>query len=543
MPSKLENLIRPNPDKPTGSSIPERIQNKTNADLLIQFYNYKKENDCSDRDIMNCLQAVMYLAEHLGDTNLVDVNTKEQLITFLTEREKHRNERYELMGKVPDPDKWVSTHNDYIDRITGFYRWLYNKDKDPELDIWETPKFVKRESTYDITETWTKEEVDIILPYEPELRNRAMVRVLWDLNGRNHEVIKLQLKHFTFKINHYEGEVPADTKTGKRPMMLTSSFPDVRDLINKHPFRNDPQAHLFISLISNKPIKSETLWHVTNNLKKRIQGMIDDGSIRNAEERDKLIFLLKTKAWNPYCFRHSSSDSDSEYLEDKSLNKKCGWSQKSKQSSVYLKNKFGKNLKRQILEQNGIPYDDDLKIKPAVRVCWDDKCRHINALENKLCDMCGRPLTQQALDELKAKENAEREQQFEVKLKTATHDLTNRIGRMEQMMAVVAQSGISFPVKNDDGSVRNAVMEEVKAEYYDATHTDLTREEASKAVRKGDVSKLTTIPTHSYEFADKDTYEARQKHKAEIAAKMNIPTDKLREVWVATRPKDQKNNK
>lgn len=112
MPTKLDTLINPIPEgksEPVGKSIPERVKNKTNADLLIQFYNHKKENGCSDRDILNYLQANMYLAEHLGDTNFTEVTTKDQLITFLIEQEKHKNQRYKDMGKTPDPDKWVTT--------------------------------------------------------------------------------------------------------------------------------------------------------------------------------------------------------------------------------------------------------------------------------------------------------------------------------------------------------------------------------------------------------------------------------------------------
>ena len=60
--------------------------------------------------------------------------------------------------------------------------------------------------------------------------------MFWDLNGRNHEITLLKLKHIRFRDKYAEGEVPHEAKTGSGPILLTTSFPYVRDWINEHPF-------------------------------------------------------------------------------------------------------------------------------------------------------------------------------------------------------------------------------------------------------------------------------------------------------------------
>jgi hypothetical protein len=51
----------------------------------------------------------------------------------------------------------------------------------------------------------------------------------------NHAITILKLKHIRFRDKCAEGEVPHEAKTGSGPILLTMSFPYVRDWINEHP--------------------------------------------------------------------------------------------------------------------------------------------------------------------------------------------------------------------------------------------------------------------------------------------------------------------
>jgi hypothetical protein len=42
--------------------------------------------------------------------------------------------------------------------------------------------------------------------------------------------------------------------------------------------------------------------------------MIKEDAIKDTVEKEKIGSLLRNKKWNPYCLRHSSISSDSDYL-------------------------------------------------------------------------------------------------------------------------------------------------------------------------------------------------------------------------------------
>ncbi|MBV9179177.1 MAG: hypothetical protein JO297_19270 [Nitrososphaeraceae archaeon] len=72
--------------------------------------------------------------------------------------------------------------------------------------------------------------------------------MLWDLDARNHEITLLKIKHIRLKDKYGEGEIPHEAKTGTGPILLTCSFPYVRDWLNEHPFKNEPNARLICNL-------------------------------------------------------------------------------------------------------------------------------------------------------------------------------------------------------------------------------------------------------------------------------------------------------
>lgn len=94
------------------------------------------------------------------------------------------------------------------------------------------------------SEIWEKDELHFIIKYENSKRNKAILALLWDLNARNHEITLLRIKNIRIKEEYGEGEVPYEAKTGSGPILLTFSFPYVRDWLNEHPFRNEPNARL-----------------------------------------------------------------------------------------------------------------------------------------------------------------------------------------------------------------------------------------------------------------------------------------------------------
>ncbi len=383
------------------------IPNSTNAKIIDEFYQYMKENGASDKHMANELQTVLYYATFLGPNNcLLDINKREQAITFLNTKQK---------GEDIDPSKrWITTWNDYLGTIKHFFRWLYSQREKEELvptSEWETPPFVqikkkktKRLSPYSETEIWDRDELLIVVKYQPYLRNKAALTLFWDLDARNHEVTMLKIKNVRLREKYGEGEVPYEAKTVSGPMLLTCSFPYIRDWLNEHPFRNNPEARLICNLHNGAPIKPESMWSMMRQLRGRIARLLEKGEIRDPKEREILEHMLRNKRWNPYCIRHSAITYDSDSLPEFALRKKVRWVMNSKQPARYIKRRMGNNLKMQILQREGIELDDGAtKPKPVIASC--PRCNLTNAKENKFCSKCSYPLNPQAYDEIKSSEN------------------------------------------------------------------------------------------------------------------------------------------
>lgn len=387
------------------------IPNSVNASSVNEFYQYLIEIGTSVNYQNQNLKQIINFARYLGaGKTFCDVRSRNEIISFLNTKIKDSNQ---------DPDKrWITTWNDYLWRIKYFFRWFYNcklvkeKGEEPaDISNWYTPSFVsikkkkaKRISPYLENELWEKEDLLSIIKYEPSKRNKAILSLLWDLDARPHELTLLKIKHIKLKEKYGEGEIPHDAKTGTGPMLLTMSFPYVRDWLNEHPFRNELNSRLICNLNNGSPITPDTIDKVMKQLCTRIIRLLDSGQINDNDEKVKLQFLLQTKKWNPYCVRHSAITADSDYLPEYALKKKVRWSMNSKQGGRYIKRRMGNDLKQKILAYNGIVTSERLDKKLSALIC--PRCELTNTIENKYCSKCSYPLKPEAYDEVKlAEEN------------------------------------------------------------------------------------------------------------------------------------------
>lgn len=216
---------------------------------------------------------------------------------------------------------------------------------------------------------------------------------------------------------------------------MTCSFPYVRDWLNEHPFKNEPDARLICNINTGAPINPEAIWTMMKQLRSRILRLLDSGSIINKMEREKLQYLVKNKRWNPYCIRHSAITADSDFLPEYALKKKVRWSMNSKQGSRYIKSRMGNDLKQKILVYNGIVPPPDIEKKPSVLSC--PRCTFVNAVEYKYCSKCAYPLIPSAFEELKLAEEmkiSSIEEKHEIEIRQVRDEMNQRFGQIMSMI-------------------------------------------------------------------------------------------------------------
>ncbi|MDP8906046.1 MAG: hypothetical protein M3M88_00815 [Thermoproteota archaeon] len=97
------------------------LQNRENAPIIIDFYNYMCEKGSSENHKINNLKVVIDYAKYLGDVLFYDVNKKSQFTSFLNSKVKDTS---------IDPEKrWITTWNHFLNRMKLFFRWLHNMHK------------------------------------------------------------------------------------------------------------------------------------------------------------------------------------------------------------------------------------------------------------------------------------------------------------------------------------------------------------------------------------------------------------------------------
>jgi site-specific recombinase XerD len=407
------------------------LVSNVNRPLLQEFSEYMQSKDPkSDPNIISQLELLISLDRFVGPDSFTSINNKEQILSFLNHRWDDQAKGW-VEREHDSEGRWITSYNFHLGLLRTFFRWLYNRHKSEDTE-WETPSFLKikakkplRDSPYDINDIWELSEVLTIVEYEPELRNKAIISLLWDLDARPHEITALRVRDIMLHEQYGEGNIPSNTKTGGGPILLTSSFTYVRDWINDHPFKNERNARLICNLLTGAPIRPQLIWDVLNRLKERIKRLMvsPTGNGISEDQRQKLEHLLRTKKWNPYCFRHSAITDDSDHLPEYALKKKVRWVINSQQGRRYIKQRMGDELKNKILEHSGIKLAASIQRSVSVqRTCG--RCGYVNKLENKYCEDkgCNYPLTQLALEEIKEAEQKE------------THELRERVDRMAEAL-------------------------------------------------------------------------------------------------------------
>jgi len=94
------------------------------------------------------------------------------------------------------------------------------------------------------TELLTPQDIERLLAICRNPRDKALIAVLWETGARISELGNLQLKHITKHPHGYTLDV--DGKTGKRSPLIVSSAPYLSQWLANHPFRDQPDAPLWV---------------------------------------------------------------------------------------------------------------------------------------------------------------------------------------------------------------------------------------------------------------------------------------------------------
>ena len=304
--------------------------------------------------------------------------------------------------------RWIGTYNLYLTCITKFFKWFYyptypTKDRPKPKVVENVPQLKRREvSRYKASDLWTLEDDLLFLKWCPNKRDRCYHAISRDMSARPNEILNLKISDIIFKRvgDKQYAECLVNGKTGTRHLPLIDSLPYVKEWLNTHPQRNNPNSYLLCT--NDRRFAHRT--HVTERGLHRIYRrykelfftkLLADPNVPTTE-KEKIRDLL-AKPWNPYVRRHSALTEKSKYLKESTLRQHAGWSGRSQMQLKYV-HYFGNESNNSILQEYGIlPKDNEELDVLKPKQC--PNCNEPNRPDSRFCAKCRMVLTYDAYSE------------------------------------------------------------------------------------------------------------------------------------------------
>ena len=333
-----------------------------NKKAILEFINFLEGEGYSAHYQRGFIKTLLLLDRHLGKP------FKEASET-------------ELMGFLRRYRDKPHTRATYATRIKAFYRWLLTGK-------WRRgiyPKVVENISTtvrkHELpikspNDILTQDEVLAMIDAADNLRDKALIALLYDSAARPSEILNLRIKDV--KLNKTHGEIFVNGKTGMRRIPIVFSIPYLMKWINAHPRKDDPEAMLFPKLKQGRGGENLT----PNGL---------DALVKRLARRVGI-----EKRVTAYLFRHSRLTELANVLRDSQLKALAGWTASSRMAEHYVR-LAGLDIDSPILDYYGIKHEKKAEAKLKPRIC--PRCDHVNPPNALYCEKCGLALDEKVIAE------------------------------------------------------------------------------------------------------------------------------------------------
>jgi len=153
--------------------------------------------------------------------------------------------------------------------LRRFYKWLrQSADYPPEVSWIKLDYSVDNSSKVKPEDLLSDEEMDTLANASLNPRDVALVYMLRESGCRVGELLNLRIKHIKFDNKGVILHVP-EGKTGRRRVRVTGKHTkEFLNWLDKHPYKNDPEAFVWISFNGNSKNKQLTYCGVEILLKR-----------------------------------------------------------------------------------------------------------------------------------------------------------------------------------------------------------------------------------------------------------------------------------
>lgn len=325
---------------------------------------------------------------------------------------------FEIMDRYSDETgKETNYSYDHKKILKIFFRWikLGSREFAEVGDPPETSKIRMKKVRDKIIreDLLTKDDISRLLYACGEnSRDRALIDCHSEGGTRPGEILSLRIKDVKF--DQYGANLHVDGKTGPRTVRLVKSTPTLASWLSIHPFREQPDAPVWINLAKNH-YGEQMSYPATRAMFRRRAKMA------NLEKRVNLNM-----------FRHSEATNSAKFMTEAQLRKRHGWSPESKMPARYV-HMVNADVDAAIFEHLGIKSKENEE-KDIPKIC--QICQMANSYESSICCKCGKPLDLATAIEREEEEHKKLEEFISEKVRTEILKTQNesRVKELEEKL-------------------------------------------------------------------------------------------------------------
>lgn len=204
-------------------------------------------------------------------------------------------------------------------------------------------------------------------------RDRALVAFMWESGCRKGELRNLKIKDVEEISDGNIGDngvrVKVHGKTGVRPLKLISCYSYLRQWLEVHPRKGDPEAPLFCSTYPPYNCFSDS----------GIEEQLVQIALRAGFPPTRRIY--------PHLLRHSRATYLARFFTEAQMNVYFGWTQGSNQARTYV-HLSGRDMEKAVDKLYGLSKDE----KPENSILKCPNCKSTNNVAHARCFKCNYPL-------------------------------------------------------------------------------------------------------------------------------------------------------
>jgi len=279
------------------------------------------------------------------------------------------------VAKLNSSNYKLSTKMDYKVVLKKLFQYRKYRRTDapyPDEVAWikvhVSERELEKESRINADKVLSPEDVEKVIKSCDNVRDAAMISVLYEGAFRPSELLRMYVGSVSFKQEYCV--VTTTGKTGQKRLPLVLSYQLLLRWLEVHPFKSNINAPLWCSLDTNHRGKRLSYKHFNRILKKQF---------RRAG--------IATPVW-PYLLRHSALTQMANKLTEPKLSLYAGWVMGTRMTRKYV-HWSGRELDNTILQIHGLGKPEEGKQNESMRMKQCPRCSQNNPSTNTRCSSCG----------------------------------------------------------------------------------------------------------------------------------------------------------